>query len=368
MWERLGPSGRFVCSVLIGILAPVIAFVVFHFANAKEREYKKDGILTTCTVDSVVEIGNKQQVSVVYTDAKGKKIKAKAILNKKVEKNEIVEGYVLESDPYEVYYPPSIGLKIVLYVIIGLLCLMAWGPFLIEMLKRRQDNLYQKAWEMNHRYYCLQLIKPGNNGVLFPGSFVIAFLCRIRVMLRREVVQHFISELLGKIAGHGQVEVEIVSAAIRGCTRNIGIVIPNEREHVLNKIVDVRRLQIAGQNQIETGTASHGSEIDDLGLPLGVIADKCGTEMLDSVQLGGIHNGFEIGTAYADVKGRNDVAVYVVFPRYINTRKKAGMIYFKAFNEFHKKLPPVFTIHSLYGFCGVNSSRLKPLSEDFQMT
>ncbi len=152
MWERLGPSGRFVCSVLIGILAPVIAFVAFHFANAKEREYKKDGILTTCTVDSVVEIGNKQQVSVVYTDAKGKKIKAKAILNKKVEKNEIVEGYVLESDPYEVYYPPSIGLKIVLYVIIGLLCLMAWGPFLIEMLKRRQDNLYQKAWEMNHRY------------------------------------------------------------------------------------------------------------------------------------------------------------------------------------------------------------------------
>ena len=36
MWERLGPSGRFVCSVLIGILAPVIAFVAFHFANAKD--------------------------------------------------------------------------------------------------------------------------------------------------------------------------------------------------------------------------------------------------------------------------------------------------------------------------------------------
>lgn len=154
-------------------------------------------------------------------------------------------------------------------------------------------------------------------------------------MLRCEVVQNFVGELLSKVACHGKVEVEIVTAAVRRCARNIGIVVADKGEHVLNEIINVRGLQIAGQDQIEAGAASHWSEIDDLGLPLGIVADKCGTEMLNRVKLGGVHNGFEIGTAYADVKGRNNVAVYVVLPRNINTRQKTGMINFKAFNEFH---------------------------------
>jgi len=158
-------------------------------------------------------------------------------------------------------------------------------------------------------------------------------------MLRCEVIEYFVGELLGEIACHRQVEVEVVTAAVRRSARNIGIVVADEGEHVLNEIVDVRGLQIAGQNQIETGAASHGSEIDDLGFPLGVIADEGSTEMLNCVNFRGVHRGLEIGTGYTDIKGSNDVAVYVVLPRHINTRQKTGMINFKAFNKFHNYLP-----------------------------
>ena len=157
-------------------------------------------------------------------------------------------------------------------------------------------------------------------------------------MLRCEVIEYFVGELLGVVACHRQVEVEVVTAAVRRSARNIGIVVADEGEHVLNEIVDVRGLQVAGQNQIEAGAASHGSEVDDLGFPLGVIADEGSAEMLNCVNFRGVHRGLEIGTAYADIKGSNDVAVNVVFPRHINTRQKTGMINFKAFNEFHNNL------------------------------
>ena len=157
-------------------------------------------------------------------------------------------------------------------------------------------------------------------------------------MLRGEIVQYFIRELLGVVTCHRQVEVEVVTAAVRRSARDIGIVVADEGEHVLNEIVDVRGLQIAGKNQIEAGAASHGSEVDYLGFPLGVIADEGSAEMLNCVNFRGVHRGLEIGTAYADIKGSNDIAVNVVLPRHINTRQKTGMINFKAFNEFHNNL------------------------------
>ena len=65
-------------------------------------------------------------------------------------------------------------------------------------------------------------------------------LCRISVMFRCEIRKDFVAEFLGVVACHRQVKVEIVTAAVRRRARDIRIVVPDKRKHILHKIVDIR--------------------------------------------------------------------------------------------------------------------------------
>ena len=121
-------------------------------ADATEKEYVENGVLTRCFVETVVSVNNKQQVVVVYTDANGKQVKAKGILNKHVTAGEYVEAYVLASKPNEVFFPASKFLKIIFFIIAGLIAVGSWIPFIIMLRRGKIDNLAEQARAMNQKW------------------------------------------------------------------------------------------------------------------------------------------------------------------------------------------------------------------------
>ena len=126
--------------LLLGLVAPVAVIFLLKFATANEKLYVENGTLIQCQVVEILTVNNKDQVWVNYQNDKGDTVKAKATLNKKVGLGETVDAYVLSYQPKEVYYPPSIFLKLFLYVILGGLCLLAWAPFVLAILEKHMDK------------------------------------------------------------------------------------------------------------------------------------------------------------------------------------------------------------------------------------
>ena len=54
-----------------GILLPLAFYIAFQIGTSKEREYVEKGVLTPCYVQTILSIGGKQQVWVVYQNEKG---------------------------------------------------------------------------------------------------------------------------------------------------------------------------------------------------------------------------------------------------------------------------------------------------------
>lgn len=126
--------------LLLGLIAPVAFFFVLKFATANEKLYVENGTLIQCQVVEILTVDSKDQVWVNYTKDNGDVVKAKAVLNKKVHVGDWVEAYVLPYQPKEVYYPPSMFLKIFLYAILGGLCLLAWAPFALAIVEKHMDK------------------------------------------------------------------------------------------------------------------------------------------------------------------------------------------------------------------------------------
>ena len=151
MSNNFGIGKALLIAIGVGIILPIVFIFAFRMGESKERNYVHNGVLTPCTVDTVLTVAGKQQVSVVYQNASGQTIKAKAILNKKVRAGEVVEAYVLASDPYEVYYPASPILKWVLYGIIAVAAIAAWIPLIVVRRQGKIDKLAAQARAMNKK-------------------------------------------------------------------------------------------------------------------------------------------------------------------------------------------------------------------------
>ena len=132
-------------AILLGIGVGVVLPIVFYFlalhADAKEKEYREKGVLTDCFVQTVLNVNGRQQVSVVYENESGKRVTAKAILNKRVVAGETVQAYVLASDPYEVFYPADSLWKWVFFGIIIVAALASWIPLIVVIRARKMEKL-----------------------------------------------------------------------------------------------------------------------------------------------------------------------------------------------------------------------------------
>ena len=147
-----GIKQALIIAVVGGFLFPLAIILILPHTNASEKEYIEKGVLTECFVETVVTINNKQQVSVVYTDANGKKVRARGILNKHVTAGEYVDAYVLASKPNEVFYPASNFWKIAFFIIAGLIAVGSWIPLIFMIRKGKIDSLAEQARAMNQKW------------------------------------------------------------------------------------------------------------------------------------------------------------------------------------------------------------------------
>ena len=92
------------------------------------------------------------------------------------------------------------------------------------------------------------------------GSLELLF--RINKLSVRDVFQHFFQIFPGKIICHGKVHVQIVSAVLWSGTWNLPFKICDKGEHFSHQGHNIPGRIFAGKDQIETGAASHGTEID----------------------------------------------------------------------------------------------------------
>ena len=91
-------------------------------------------------------------------------------------------------------------------------------------------------------------------------------------------------------------------------------------EHFADEWNDFLRSKLPGKDQIESGTASHWSEINSQIFVSWMIAKKCRTEMLDRVNFRCVHNWFFVRCCHAKIKSCEWVTVYMIDTRYIDTR------------------------------------------------
>jgi hypothetical protein len=160
-----GNSGEFgigkalLLGIGVGIIVPIVMFFALRIGSAKEREYVEKGVLTPCYVETILSVGGKQQVWVVYQNEAGKNVKAKAILNKHVGIGETVQAYVLASRPDEVYYPANTFWKIACYIIVGLFAVGSWIPLIVLLIQGHRDK---KAAELYEQLQAMKLRNKDN--------------------------------------------------------------------------------------------------------------------------------------------------------------------------------------------------------------
>ena len=101
---------------------------------------------------------------------------------------------------------------------------------------------------------------------------------------------------------HGEVVEEVVSATLGSLTGNFSSVehilegTNHERAHLLRSV-------FAFEDKVAAGETAHGAPIDNLVLPLGIIAEEGRHQMLDGVHRGRSHSGFLIGGGHTNIKG-----------------------------------------------------------------
>ena len=92
---------------------------------------------------------------------------------------------------------------------------------------------------------------------------------------------------------------------------------------------------IAGQQQIETGAAAHGTEVNHLVLPVGLVAQVGGGQMLHGVDLGGVHNGLIVGLGQPQIEGGDGLCTYLILPGNVNARLQFDVIDGETGNFLH---------------------------------
>ncbi len=139
----------------------VIGFVLLLYAFFMPeigREYKERGIKTQATITSVTGFRSKFYKG-LYRDSMDNLVEAEIIVNQLgVMTGDVVEGYILEEEPYKVWCEPPEGFDIFLKCIIGFLLLIVGGGLVIIPVfaigEKRKERARNKAiWEEGMREY-----------------------------------------------------------------------------------------------------------------------------------------------------------------------------------------------------------------------
>ena len=154
-------------------------------------------------------------------------------------------------------------------------------------------------------------------GAFYAGVFVV------------EVGGEALDVALGFPLGHGEVVQEIVATGGGGGAWNFIGVVDNILEGAEHEGAHFVARPLALHDEVVAGEASHGTPIDDAVLPLGIIAQEGGNDVLDGVDSGNVQGGFLIGCCHAYVISGDGVFTHIVLTRDVDARHEVAVVNLK---------------------------------------
>lgn len=137
---------------------------------------------------------------------------------------------------------------------------------------------------------------------------------------------------------HRQAQIQIVSAISCTGTGDFTLIVFDETEALGNHGKNVTALPIALEQEVEARAAAHGTEIEYLFAPLGIVTQPGCPQMLNGVHLGGIHHRLQIGTGDAQVKGGYGLISHHILAGDIKPGQKTNMVNGKTGDFLHENI------------------------------
>ena len=170
-------------------------------------------------------------------------------------------------------------------------------------------------------------------GAFYAGVFVV------------EVGGEALDVALGFPLGHGEVVQEIVATGGGGGAGDfIGIVynILEGTEHEGAHFV-ARPLPL--HDEVVAGEAAHGAPVDDAVLPLGIVAQEGGNDVLYGVDGGNVQRRLLVGGGHADVVGGDGVLAHGVLTGDVDTGHEVAVVNLERGYEVHNRLGLMWRSH-----------------------
>ena len=143
-----------------------------------------------------------------------------------------------------------------------------------------------------------------------------------------------VGKLPGVPLGHLQVVHQVV-AAVDGSGAGDLCGVLHGPEGTQQQIIQLPGRAPALEDQVKAGETAHGTPVDHLVLPIRVVAEEGGNDVLQGVHGAHVDDRLPVGALEADVIGGHGIVAQGIYPAGENAGDDAGMIYRKALNEFH---------------------------------
>ena len=120
---------------------------------------------------------------------------------------------------------------------------------------------------------------------------------------------------------------EQIVAAILGCLSwNFAFEVGDELEGALHQFYDVLALQVALDEEVVAGKASHWSPVDDAVLPLLVVTQVSGSKVLDGMYGAVVETRLLVRHLHADIESGDYFSAYFVLAAYVDAAEQLVMI------------------------------------------
>ena len=128
---------------------------------------------------------------------------------------------------------------------------------------------------------------------------------------------------------------EIVTAILGSLSRNFSFEVGYELEGALHQFYNVLALQVALDEEIVACEASHRSPVDDAVLPLLVVAQLGGSQVLDGMDGTVVEARLLVRHLHADIEGGDYFSAYFVLTAHVDAAEQLVMIDCKTWNLIH---------------------------------
>ena len=163
-------------------------------------------------------------------------------------------------------------------------------------------------------------------GAFYAGVFVV------------EVGGEAMDVALGFPLGHGEVVQEIVATGGGGGAGNFIGVVDNILEGAEHEGAHFVARPLSLHDEVVAGEASHGAPVDDAVLPLGIVAQEGGNDVLYGVDGGNVQRGLLVGGGHADVVGGDGVLAHGVLTGDVDTGHEVAVVNLERGYEVHNRL------------------------------